>query len=636
MDQSSAWGLDLGATLVGPSRTRFRVWVPHAKSVAVRLRNAQGEPLGGEPVYLAARPHGYFEAEISGVTAGMRYTYLLDGAKERPDPASRWQPDGVHGPSAVVNPKDFAWTDGQWRGLPLERLIFYEMHTGTFTQAGTFEAIISHLAYLREEVGITAIELMPVGQFPGARNWGYDGVYLYAPQSTYGGPQGLKTLVDACHAGGLAVILDVVYNHLGPEGNYLGDFGPYFTDHYRTPWGPAINYDGPDSDEVRHFVIANALYWLTEYHLDGLRLDAIHGIYDFSAKHLLAELAEAVHRIARQEGRVLHVIAESNLNDPRVIEPAAVGGFGLDAQWNDDFHHALHTALTGERDGYYQDFSGVEHLAAAWREGFVYAGQRSLFRRRRHGRSSRHCEGSQFVVFAQNHDQVGNRALGERLSALVSLEALKVATASVLLSPCLPLLFMGEEYGETTPFLYFTNHGDPGLAEAVRRGRREEFAAFGAFVAHAEVPDPQDPATFERSRIHPGVPADPRRAAMLRWHQGLIALRKAVPALGSGRSGRHGCRVWAYEAESVIVVHRWVKGERDALILLGFNREPAVLTLNEPAGQWRLGLDGVAEEFGGTGEGAAPPCLIIGPEGVSVRVGACVACVYLRTNGTAA
>jgi maltooligosyltrehalose trehalohydrolase len=362
---------------------------------------------------------------------------------------------------------------------------------GTFTPEGTFEAIIPHLDELRE-LGITAVELMPVAQFPGTRNWGYDGVYPFAVQNSYGGPEGLKRLVNACHGRGIAVVLDVVYNHLGPEGNYLWDFGPYFTDRYKTPWGSAINFDGPHSDPVRRLFIENALYWVTEFRMDGLRIDAVHGILDFSAYPFLEELASAVHEKAERLNRRVYVIAESDLNDTRVIRSRELGGYGLDAQWNDDFHHALHTLLTEDQTGYYQDFGRLGDLVKAFREGFVCSGQYSSYRRRRHGNSSRDIPAGCFVVFAQNHDQVGNRMRGERLSQLVCRERMKLAAGVVFLSPFIPLLFMGEEYGETAPFPYFISHSDADLVEAVRRGRREEFAAFGW---SQEPPDPQIPMT---------------------------------------------------------------------------------------------------------------------------------------------
>jgi maltooligosyltrehalose trehalohydrolase len=491
MDET--WQLDLGAKMIGTNQVRFNVWAPFAQQVAVELVEQDRTSIPMQPA-----SQGYFETIVEEVDPRARYRYLLNGQKARPDPASRFQPDGVHGPSAVVDPHAFTWTDGGWRGLPLKDLIIYELHVGTFTKEGTFEAIIPHLSYLKDTVGITAIELMPVAQFPGGRNWGYDGVYHYAPQSTYGGPDGLKRLVDACHGMGIAVIMDVVYNHLGPEGNYLGEFGPYFTEKYRTPWGSAINYDGPDSDAVRRYVVDNALYWVTEYHIDALRLDAIHGIFDFSANHILKELASSVQKQAAALRRQIFVIAESDLNDTRIIEPPAIGGYGLDGQWSDDFHHALRVVLTGESRGYYEDFHGLHDLGKAIRDGFVYSGQYSAHRRRRHGNSSQQVSPGQLVVFSQNHDQIGNRAVGDRLSTQLPYEALRVSLALVLLSPNIPLLFMGEEYGETAPFQYFIEHGDPDLIEAVRQGRRREFAHFG--WNPEDIPDPQDSATFERSR----------------------------------------------------------------------------------------------------------------------------------------
>lgn len=626
MPRAKHWQLDLGACPLGDRAARFRVWAPRARTVAVRLMEPAGKPFPLAATPLEARDRGYFEATVPGVDPGSRYRYILDGEHERPDPASRCQPDGVHGPSQLVDPDAFPWTDHDWRGLQLEELIIYELHMGTFTPEGTFQAVIPYLEYLQNELGITAIELMPVAQFPGTRNWGYDGVYPFAPQFSYGGPDGLKALVDACHTQGLAVVLDVVYNHLGPEGNYLGDFGTYFTDRYRTPWGQAINFDGPDSDEVRHFFISNALYWVTEYHVDALRLDAIHGIYDFSARHILEELAKVVHSEARRLNRTVLVFAESDLNDVRVITPSAEGGYSLDAQWNDDFHHTLHTLLTGEKAGYYQDFGRLEHMAAALREGFVYSGQYSAYRRRRHGSPSRHRPGSQFVVFSQNHDQVGNRAKGDRLSTLIPYEALKVAAATVLLAPSVPLLFMGEEYGETAPFLYFTDHGDPALVEAVRKGRRAEFASFGW---QGKVPDPQDPRTFERSCLNLDGRLAPAQQSLLDWYRRLIVFRKQWPALGTAGSEAYGCQVWTYEAERVLVVHRWKTGERAALLLLGFSDTPQTITLREPKGTWDLCADGSTTDDGAPVPNSPPGRLVVVPDGVSLAVPAYTVCVYM-------
>ncbi len=616
-----AWRLESGANLIGPGRVRFRVWAPFARQVAVEL---VGQDRTAIPMQPASQ--GYFEVIVEDVDPRARYRYLLDGKKARPDPVSRFQPDGVHGPSAVVDPDCFTWTDGGWRGLSLSDLIIYELHVGTFTKQGTFEAINSQLSYLKETVGITAIELMPVAQFPGGRNWGYDGVYPYAVQSTYGGPNGLKRFVDACHASGLAVILDVVYNHLGPEGNYLGEFGPYFTDRYRTPWGSAINYDGPDSDEVRRYVIDNALYWITEYHIDALRLDAIHGIYDFSAGHILKELSLAVHAQAAQLERQILVIAESDLNDARIIEPPPQGGYGLDAQWNDDFHHALRVVLTGEQKGYYEDFHGIADLATAIREGFVYNGRYSAHRRRRHGNASSQCRPSQLVVFSQNHDQIGNRAVGDRLSTQLPWDALKVIRALVLLSPNVPLLFMGEEYGETAPFQYFIEHGDRDLVEAVRQGRRGEFSHFG--WNPDDIPDPQDPATFMRSRLSCDR-LDERQASLLQWTHALIRLRKEESSLGAGDGQVRGHRVWTFEDEQVLVVHRTAQAGSASLLVLGFNKSPVIVTLSEPQGAWRVRLDSMGKEFGGTGQDLMPTHLVVEPQGMSVSVPAYGAAVFV-------
>ncbi|MGD0303608.1 MAG: malto-oligosyltrehalose trehalohydrolase [Candidatus Acidiferrales bacterium] len=479
-----------GAQILPDGRCAFRVWAPHASTVAVVLS------VSGERIELARRDGGYFE-DWARVPAGTRYQIVLDSREPLPDPASRFQPDGVHGASEVVDLGEFAWTDSGWRGVALRAVILYELHVGTFTREGTLDAAIADLDRLRG-VGVTAIELMPVAEFPGARNWGYDGVFPYAVQSSYGGPLALQRFVDAAHARGIAVILDVVYNHLGPEGNRLDEFGPYFTDRYRTPWGRAVNFDGADSDAVREFSLSNAIFWLREFHLDGLRLDAVHGIYDLGARHILAEMRSRVQELERGTGRTIHLIAESDLNDAKFLRGANEGGYGLSAQWSDDFHHALHVLLTGERNGYYVDFNGLADLARALQQGWRYAGDYSTFRRRHHGNSPKGLRPEQFVVCSQNHDQIGNRAVGDRLTSSLGVDRLKLAAAAVLLSPFVPLLFMGEEYGETAPFPYFTSHSDPALTEAVRRGRREEFAAFG----HSdEVPDPQAESTFESAKI---------------------------------------------------------------------------------------------------------------------------------------
>jgi maltooligosyltrehalose trehalohydrolase len=567
-------------------RCAFRVWAPSARRVEVCLSAPRAAR-----VALAPGERGYHEGVVEGVLPGSLYRYSLDGGPERPDPASRFQPLGVHGPSAVVDPAH-AWRDEAWRGRPLAEYVIYELHVGAFSDEGRFAGVIPHLAELAD-LGVTALELMPVAQCPGERNWGYDGVQLFAVQASYGGPQGLKELVEACHLQGLAVVLDVVYNHLGPEGNYLAEFGPYFTDRYRTPWGPALNFDGPASDEVRAFFVANALAWIEEFHIDALRLDAVHAIFDSSARPLLQELAETLHERGEALGRRVHVIAESSLNDPRLVRSPEQGGLGLDAQWNDDFHHSLHALLTGEREGYYQDFGRLEDLETALRDGYVYAGRYSRFRDRRHGSPCRDLPYGRFVVSAQNHDQVGNRMLGERLAALVDLERVKLAAAAVLLSPCIPLLFMGEEYGERAPFLYFVSHSDAELVEAVRRGRREEFAAF---AWRGEPPDPQDEATFRRSRLDHSLKQREPHKRLLEFHRALLRLRRGHPALA--RLDREGAEVRRSEDAPVLWLRRFTP-EAQTLLLLHLGESEANVTF--PAGAWTRALDSAEERWGGPG-----------------------------------
>jgi maltooligosyltrehalose trehalohydrolase len=540
--------------------------------------------------------HGYYTAVVEGVSAGVRYRYRLSNHQEFPDPVSRRQPEGVHGPSEVVS-RHFEWHDGRWSGIPIENYIIYELHTGTFTPEGTFESVIGHLDELAE-IGITAIELMPVAQFPGGRNWGYDGVYPFAVQDSYGGPCGLKRLVDACHERGLAAILDVVYNHFGPEGSYLSQFGPYFTDRYKTPWGSAMNFDDANSDEVRYFFIANALEWIRDYHFDALRLDAVHAILDHSALNFLEELGDAVHALATSLNRRVFVIAESALNDTRLIRPQELGGYGLDAQWNDDFHHSLHTILTREREGYYVDFGDFQHMAHAFSEGFVYSGRYSQTRGRRHGNSSRTIPPVKFVVFAQNHDQIGNRMMGERLNRLVSFEASKLAAAVVLLSPFVPLLFMGDEYGETAPFQYFVSHSDPQLIEAVRRGRREEFASF---CWQGEPPDPQDQSTFQRSKLNHSLKNGGCHQTMLLFHKEIVRLRKLLPALQC--LSKEKMDVISLEEERILSVRRW-SAESEVITVFNFDDQRAHEFRNIPLGVWRKRLDSADSRWLGPGAAA--------------------------------
>jgi maltooligosyltrehalose trehalohydrolase len=582
----------LGATCLGKRSCRFRVWAPFLQRLELHLLTPEERLVPMEPTQ-----RGYHQIVVDDCPPGSFYFYRLNGKKERPDPASRFQPQGVHGPSQVTD-LQFDWTDNGWFGLPLENYIVYELHVGTFTSEGTFDAMIPHLPRLRD-LGITALEIMPVAQFPGNRNWGYDGVYPFAVQDSYGGPTGLKRLVNACHNHQLAVILDVVYNHLGPEGNYLAEFGPYFTERYKTPWGWALNFDGAHSDEVREFFIENALYWITEFHIDALRLDAVHAILDHSPRTFLEELSAEVHRQAKRINRQVYLMPESASNDARLIRSRELGGYGLDAQWNDDFHHSLHVLLTGERTGYYTDYGRIEHLVKALREGFVYSGEYSSYRRRRHGSSSRDIPAHRFVVFAQNHDQVGNRMGGERLSQLVSLESLKLAAGLVLLSPFIPLLFMGEEYGETAPFQYFTSHADPNLIEAVRQGRREEFAAF---QWKGEPPDPQDEATFLRAKLNHKLGHEGQNQILSEFYQELIRLRKGLVALA--RLDKESMDVVGHEKEQLLVIRRW-SGDDEVFIAFYLGADEVSISFALPAGQWRKVLD--SEDGRWQGKGSSLP-----------------------------
>jgi maltooligosyltrehalose trehalohydrolase len=575
----------LGATVLPHQRCSFRVWAPSAQRVAVQLVDTgRVEPLEPEG-------RGYFAGTLSQVSPGAAYRYVLNGQLERPDPASRSQLDGVHGPSRVVD-LAYDWKHTNWRGVPLRDYVIYELHVGAFSKAGTFAGVIPELKRLKE-LGVTAIEIMPVAQFSGDRNWGYDGVYPFAAQDSYGGPKELQRLVDECHGAGLAVVLDVVYNHLGPEGNCLPDYGPYFTERYHTPWGAALNFDGPQSEGIRRYFMENALMWLEDFHIDALRLDAVHAIIDRSAKPFLEELADSVRRRGEELGRYLYLIAESDLDDPRVVRSSELGGLGLDAMWCDDFHHAAHALLTGESAGYYIDFGRVEHLAQAFRSAMSMPGEYSTHRQRRHGRAAADLQPEQCVVCVQNHDQIGNRMRGERIDALIGFEQQKLAAGIACLSRFIPLLFMGQEYGDPAPFQYFISHGDEQLVEAVRRGRREEFSTF--FQHGEQPPDPASPETLARSVVSPELRNEGRHATLHRLYTKLLQHR---PALRSASPDE----CIALEGRRALLVRRG----RHAWMAFSFSDEAQEVLLPLPPGAWRLLLSSADAEWDGPGSRLPP------------------------------
>jgi maltooligosyltrehalose trehalohydrolase len=553
----------------------------------------------------------YWKIKVENLKVGAKYFYRINDEIDRPDPASNFQPENVHGPSEVIDHSQFNWTDKKWKGIPLSDYIIYELHTGTFTENGAFEAIIEKLNYLNE-LGITAVELMPVAQFPGARNWGYDGVYPFAPNASYGGPIELKSLINSCHSKKLAVILDVVYNHLGPEGNYFGQFGYYFTDKYKTPWGSAINYDSSYSDAVRNFFIENALYWFKDFHIDALRLDAVETIFDMSAKHFLRELSEKVNELSEKLGRELLLIAESDLNDVKIINPKESGGYGIDAQWSDDFHHSVHALLTGEKQGYYKDFGDAAHLKEALRNKFVYSGKYSEYRKRKHGSNASDHPPNQFVVCIQNHDQIGNRVLGERLTSLISFDAIKLGAGIMLLSPYIPMLFMGEEYAETAPFLFFVSHTDQQLNIEVREGRKKEFENFNwIFESNngkgeiPEIPDPSNEQTFLKSKLDWNLINDEKHKVMLSYYKTLIRFRKKN--LSSGRKINYD--VIDTNKENVFCLRRWEK-EKSYFIVFNFHSETVTAQVPFPRGNWKKIFDSAEEKW--LGPGASAPEKVIG------------------------
>jgi maltooligosyltrehalose trehalohydrolase len=609
----------IGPHKVAEETFEFTVWAPRVESMTLEILDPAR---AGKGIAMAPLERGYFRSVVEGIGNGARYRFLLDGKTARPDPASHLQSEDVHSPSTLVDHDLFPWTDSCFRPVPLSHYIVYELHVGTFTPEGTFDGVLSRLDHL-VDLGVTVLELMPVAQFPGDRNWGYDGVYPFAVQAGYGGPEGLKRLVDACHGRGLSVILDVVYNHLGPEGNYLRDFGPYFTDHYRTPWGEAVNFDGPDSDEVRNYFLQNAESWFSRYHLDGLRLDATHSIFDQTPEPFLRKLAFSARRFTEESGLPKVLIAESNLNDPRLVLPPAVHGYGLDAVWSDDFHHVVHTLLTGEDQGYYADYGRFTQLVEVLEQGFAFTGGYSPFRRRSHGSRTDTLPGSAFVFCIQNHDQIGNRMNGERLSVLLGFEELKLAAGLLLLAPALPMLFMGEEYAEDNPFLYFISHLDQDLVEAVRRGRSEEFREFNW---NAEPPDPQAPETLARSRLDWTKVEKGRHATMLALYRELIILRGSYSALRF--PDRERTRVLPFLKERVVALLR--EGDTEQLLCL-FNLGKADAFPGgagfPPPGEWKLLLDSADLRFGGPG-GTVPERLSATP-----RIRARSFTIHLRQEG---
>ncbi|MEG4336796.1 malto-oligosyltrehalose trehalohydrolase [Microcoleus sp. D3_18_C2] len=581
--------MKIGANYLGNNQCEFTVWAPTLKQIAVQIVSPKKRLI---PLQQSAE--GYWQTTATDIEPGTLYTYQIEGKTDRPDPASKYQPQGVHAPSQVIDQNIFTWTDTNWQGVPLAEMIIYELHVGTFTQAGTFEAIIPHLKQLKD-LGINAIEIMPVAQFPGERNWGYDGVYPYAVQNSYGSPEGFKTLVNACHEHGISVILDVVYNHLGPEGNYLSQFGPYFTSKYGSIWGDPLNFDDAYSDGVRNYFIENALYWFRDYHIDALRLDAIQAIFEVGARPFLQELSDATADISNELGRQLYLIAESDLNDVRTIRPKELGGFGLDAQWCDDFHHALHALLTGEDDRYYQDFGKCEHLEKAFKESFVYSGQYAPHRKRRHGNSVKDEPGHKFLVFAQTHDQIGNRILGDRLSKIVNFEALKLAAGTVLISPYIPFFFMGEEYGEEAPFFYFVSHSDENLIEAIRKDKQQEFKIF---EGRGEFQDPQSPETFDKCKLNWEKQTEGKHKILWEWHQHLIQLRRTIPALK--KLDKNSLEVSSIEAEKILFLRRWTD-DSQIFCILNFNTQDVTFTATLPQGNGHKILDSADEKWMGSG-----------------------------------
>lgn len=549
------------------SKYEFRVWASNANSVNLVINE------GTQIHHMNREEYGYWSLQLENIKPGTRYKYQIDEKDTYPDPASLSQPDGVHGQSELLQLDDFKWNDHNWKNIPITNMIQYELHTGTFTSEGTFDGICSKTDYLNE-LGVNTIEILPVAQFSGHRNWGYDGVYPFAVQNSYGGAFKLMNLVNECHKKGIAVILDVVYNHFGPEGNYAGKFSPYFSKKYSTPWGHPINFDGAYSDGVRNFVIQNALMWCRNFHIDGLRLDAVHAIFDFSTRHILQELAENLNELSMQTKRPYYLIAESDLNDVRYISPFEKGGYGLDAQWSDDFHHTIHTLVTGEKNGYYIDYGEPQQLAKAIKNAFVFDGRYSEYRKKSYGNSTCNNSGEQFIIFNQNHDQVGNRKNGERLINLTNFETAKLIAGTMLTSPYVPMLFMGEEYGELCPFYYFVSHQDEQLNKLVREGRKKEFKFIPG--ANKTIPEPDSPETFEKSKLSWKINDKPENKIMFEYYKSLIDLRKNHPVLKNMNKDN----VTISENNKLFMMERWCN---NSYIVVVMNYSEIKQTVRMPA-----------------------------------------------------
>lgn len=600
----------LGITFTPEGLAQVCVWAPSAQDVALHLVDAD------KLLPLSVDGSGYWQTTTSLLKPGDTYRFRLDGSSELPDPVSLAQPEGVHGPSQAVDVSTFVWTDSAWKNYLLDDYVLYELHTGTFSPEGTFAGIDERLAHL-VDLGVNAIEIMPVAQFPGTRNWGYDGVFPFAVQHSYGGATGLQKLIDSAHRHGLAVVLDVVYNHIGPEGNYLPAYGPYFTDRYQTPWGDALNFDGDHSSSVRRYFVENVLMWLRDFHVDALRLDAVHAIKDEGRVHILREMREHVDALSAQTGKEHYLIIESDLNETRFIESIEKDGHGMDAQWNDEFHHALRVTAGGERSGYYADYHGIRDLAKSYKDAYVYDGVYMPGRDKIVGSSTSTHAGRQFVVFSQNHDQVGNRMKGERPGQLVSFAMQKLMAGAVLTSPYLPMLFMGEEWGELNPFLYFVSHSDPALVEAVRQGRKAEFAAFHTTL---DAPDPQDEQSFLQSKLHWSLLVQESHQTLFRYYKTLLLLRRQSVLRVPDRTG---LTVVVDEDRQTLILHRQ-HDEQRVICLMNFGHEPQSMPLPDHDQPWQKMLDSADPIW--LGPVAAPlqitdeSAVVVQPESILVYV----------------